>query len=525
MSDKFFVGLDLTSVEDNGLQRPISRVTLLVDDENSITAGDDTGIELLADCPHATQAMVNAILAQVKGYQYRMFSADDAALDPSAELGDGVTAGGLYSVISRLDDDGSGYSCITAPGEEELEDEFPIGGFLTKEFNRKIAQTRSQILKTAEEITASVETVSGELSKLKIYVGGIELSVENGEISSTIKLKSGDIEIGSQEIKMTGLVTITGLSGGTTTIDGACIKTGLISADRLELTGAITFGDLNAATQTVINNASSNASYAVNAANAAQSTVNGWSYTGTTFIDGSKIMTGTVAASKLIGGTVQLVSSTNDVVGGIDIANTDTGYGLDISTNTLAGGIRMSTYLSDVYIAAYIREAYGSWFESAAVHLNAFNMRVQITGDLIPNSNNRYTCGSSGFTWSDVYADNGSIVTSDREKKKDISYSLVAYGALFDKLRPVSYKLKDGQSGRTHLGLIAQDVEQALEECGLTGMDFAGLIKTPVKEEDGDEMELHWDYALRYGEFIPMCIAKIQELTAQVAELKRRLAA
>ena len=115
--DKHYVGLDLTSVQDNGLQRPVSRVTLLLDNENSITAGDDTGAELLADCPHATQAMANAILAQVKGYQYRMFTADDAALDPSAELGDGVTAGGLYAVLSRCSDDGSGYAGITAPGE------------------------------------------------------------------------------------------------------------------------------------------------------------------------------------------------------------------------------------------------------------------------------------------------------------------------------------------------------------------------------------------------------------------------
>ena len=122
MSDKFFVGLDLTGAEDNGIQRPISRVTLLLDNENAVTAGDDTGskntgAELLADCPHATQEMANAILDQVRGCQYQMFSADDAALDPAAELGDGVTAGGVYSVISRLSDDGSGYTGIAAPGE------------------------------------------------------------------------------------------------------------------------------------------------------------------------------------------------------------------------------------------------------------------------------------------------------------------------------------------------------------------------------------------------------------------------
>ena len=48
------------------------------------------GAELTANCPHATQAMAEAILAQAQGYQYRMFSATDAALDPAAELGDAV---------------------------------------------------------------------------------------------------------------------------------------------------------------------------------------------------------------------------------------------------------------------------------------------------------------------------------------------------------------------------------------------------------------------------------------------------
>lgn len=169
MFDKFFVGLDLTGVENNGLQRPVSRVTFLLDDENSITAGDDTGTELLADCPHATQEMANAILARVKGYRYQMFSAEDAALDPSAELGDGVTAGGIYSVISRLNDDGSGYAGIAAPGEAELEDEFPTGGPLTKEFSRKISSVRSQIIKTAEKITLLVENeVEGLEGKLEL---------------------------------------------------------------------------------------------------------------------------------------------------------------------------------------------------------------------------------------------------------------------------------------------------------------------------------------------------------------------
>ena len=92
MSDKHFIGLKLTEFEDNGIQRPISRVTLHLDDENILTAGDDTGFTLEADCPHATQAMVNTILANAKGYKYHMFTAEDGNLDPAAELGGGVTA-------------------------------------------------------------------------------------------------------------------------------------------------------------------------------------------------------------------------------------------------------------------------------------------------------------------------------------------------------------------------------------------------------------------------------------------------
>lgn len=256
MSDKHFIGLDLTGLEDNGIQRPVSRVTLLLDDENAVTAGDDTGLEIVADCPHASRAMASAILSQVKGYQYRMFSADDAALDPAAELGDGVTAGGLYSVLSRLSDDGSGYSGIAAPGEAELEDEFPTTGPMTQEFNRKLGTIRSSIRKTAEEITLLVEDTAneissefsvkldsitstitgldGKVSSIKQYVDNITMSVANGDTSSTITLKSGSAVISSQNITMKGLVTFAGLSSGTTTIDGACIKTGQISADRID---------------------------------------------------------------------------------------------------------------------------------------------------------------------------------------------------------------------------------------------------------------------------------------------------
>ena len=85
---------------------------------------------------------------------------------------------------------------------------------------------------------------------------------------------------------------------------------------------------------------------------------------------------------------------------------------------------------------------------------------------------------------------------------------------LFDALRPVSFRFNQNESNRIHLGLCAQDVEAALGACGVDTQDFAGFIKSP--RADGG-----YDYALRYSEFLPLCIEQIQKLKARVDGLER----
>lgn len=214
MSDKYYVGGDITSFSDNGKYKPISRVTLLVDDENSLTAGDDTGMEIVASCPHATQAMVNALLQTMKGYQYQAYEAGAANIDPAAELGDGVTVGGIYSPLSKISDDGRGYAGISSPGEAEMEDEYPSEGYITQEFNRKIAETRSTITKTSEEINLKVEGIDGRVSDITQTVDGISLSVTSasnpdGQTTATITLKVGPNNY-TGYIKLDGNVDVSG---------------------------------------------------------------------------------------------------------------------------------------------------------------------------------------------------------------------------------------------------------------------------------------------------------------------------
>lgn len=319
MSEKYYVGGDITSFVDNGKYKPISRVTLLVDDENSLTAGDDTGMEVIASCPHATQPMVNALLQAMKGYRYQAYEAGAANIDPAAELGDGVTVGGIYSPLSKLSDDGRGYAGISSPGEAEMEDEYPSDGYITQEFNRKIAETRSTITKTSEEIMLKVEGIDGKYTEVKTTLDGLTVTDQSG----TTKIKGSSIETESIAAKS-------------------------ISADKLNLTGAITFGDLDANAQNSINTANSNASTAIAAAGNAQSAANGavqkvsaWEYPGSTYIDGSKIMIGTVMATKLLGGTVGLLASDESVVGALNLAYTTTGIGLGILTSQ--GGIQIQS--------------------------------------------------------------------------------------------------------------------------------------------------------------------------------------
>lgn len=252
MSEKYYVGADLVTSSNNGKYKPVSRITLAVDEKKVITAGDDTGFEIYAACPHATQQMANDLLLKLKGYVYQSFDAGEANLNPSAELGDGITAGGIYGIISKNDDDGSGYVGVSAPGRAELEDEYPIDGPMSQMFNREIASVRSYITKTSEEIKLGIEGALGVdeqgnlipvSNSIKIALDGINLSVSNGLTSSTISLTVGETLIASEKIEMSGLVTFKGLEEGTTTIDGGCIKTDSLSAEALHLSGILTIYD------------------------------------------------------------------------------------------------------------------------------------------------------------------------------------------------------------------------------------------------------------------------------------------
>lgn len=169
----FDIGLDITGFEDNGKRPGITSVTLQVDADNVVTAGTYTGMDLYAVCPYATQEMALAILLQVRGYQYQAFSADAANIDPAAELGDGVDVGGIYSVISSIEDSGDGYPSLSAPGEEELEDEYPYRSAAQRELSGDVDSLRAFIQKWIGEMQIELNSMKTAIQKLTLKVDEI----------------------------------------------------------------------------------------------------------------------------------------------------------------------------------------------------------------------------------------------------------------------------------------------------------------------------------------------------------------
>jgi len=175
---------------------------------------------------------------------------------------------------------------------------------------------------------------------------------------------------------------------------------------------------------------------------------------------------------------------------------------------------------------------------------------VNSEGNVLPAIDNAYDLGSSDLKWQSIYAANGTINTSDRRLKTEITTSTLGLDFIND-LRPVSYKwisggtkvvrqvyldengnelpdtqvtpeskaspgriiTEDVPGNRTHWGLIAQEVKETLDK---TGVDFGGWILSDMNNVNSTQH-------INYAEFIAPLIKAVQELSAQLEAVKSKL--
>ena len=122
-----------------------------------------------------------------------------------------------------------------------------------------------------------------------------------------------------------------------------------------------------------------------------------------------------------------------------------------------------------------------------------------------------------------VQLKDGAAVTSDARLKTEIQSFSDMHETLFMNLSPKTYKYIEGTSNRTHFGFIAQEMETAILESGLTTQDVAAFVSI---ESDRDGFE-GYELSIRYSEIVSLntymiqkCLNKIKALEDEIILLK-----
>jgi hypothetical protein len=137
-----------------------------------------------------------------------------------------------------------------------------------------------------------------------------------------------------------------------------------------------------------------------------------------------------------------------------------------------------------------------------------------------PGVNNLMSLGVAGLRWSEVYASNGVINTSDKRSKQDISSIDSAEAAVAQSLKGLikKFKFKDavelkGDDARIHIGVIAQDVVAAFEAQGLDAHRYGILCYDEWDDEfDPDQNKIVTAgniYGVRYDQLLAFIISTL----------------
>ena len=344
-----------------------------------------------------------------------------------------------------------------------------------------------------EPVYIELESVSGDVAKLEITTSGLTSTVQSqgGDIStlkqtanalsSTVQSQGGDISTLKQ--------TANALSSTVQSQGGAISKLEQ-TASGLSIT---VYGNPEEPEDTGLNGKVINLSFTLDGLTVKDTE-------GTTLINGSSVYTKNLYAEKLIGEEVNLYDEKKNIRGYISIKDAQTAD--DAISITSEGAMALNTNEGNIFLGS-----------AADVQLYAIEEIIVHGGDLRPSRDNYMDLGTLSSRWDDIYAANGTINTSDRQEKTDISYCLEQYDSLFDQLKPCSFRFL-GRS-RLHTGLISQDVQAAMEAEGVSDMDFAAFIKSTGS--DGDH------YGLRYTEFIALLIDQVQRLKSRVIGLEGKV--
>ena len=250
MSDYKYLGRNFKTFTPVKPFAPYSRVVINIDDDTAVAAGNDSGYTLQIECPWGTQAMAENILRSLAGKSYQPFQAKDAQLDPAVELGDTLSIGGvsgvLYQQSTKLT--AGALSQISAPGEQEINHEYPYKSPTTRKFTRQVKMLRAELTIAEGQIAAKVSREGGDNASF-----GWEMDITRhawyADGSLVMEVKRGGVKVEGEIIAKSGKIGDCLIENGVLKIASANIDSinaekitaGYLSVDRIEsasLTGS-----------------------------------------------------------------------------------------------------------------------------------------------------------------------------------------------------------------------------------------------------------------------------------------------
>ena len=158
MSDTTNLRRSVSSLKKQDVFDGYTKVVISVSDDVEYSAGTDTGRTMTLVCPWGTQAMAENLLSRVRGFQYQPFAASGAHIDPSVELGDGVTVGKVYSGVFTKDvSHGPLYTAdVSAPGGEKINYQYEYKSPQERKVERQNKEIRASLSIQADRITQEV---------------------------------------------------------------------------------------------------------------------------------------------------------------------------------------------------------------------------------------------------------------------------------------------------------------------------------------------------------------------------------
>ena len=194
----------------------------------------EVGSQTISDTTRRTMAKVDkanqkiTLLTEASGEQGQKISQLEVSLD------------GIKTEVSEVSSTANGAMTKATTVEQTVDG-----------ISSTVTQVQSDLSAAEGNIATNTSSITQLSNEIDLKVSKADYTGE--EIVSKINLAPDNIIISSPHIDLSGTVTVSSLADGTTTIDGACIKTGSVSANRIsggELSGV----SLNIADKFLVSN-------------------------------------------------------------------------------------------------------------------------------------------------------------------------------------------------------------------------------------------------------------------------------